>query len=89
MRKSELRKTLAEYQTLSEQITTLEKQRMKTAERIKTAMGEAEELQLDDTVIRYKAITSSRFDAQAFRATYDALYKQFCKPQTTRRFTVA
>lgn len=91
MKKSELRKALGEYQTLAEQIATLEKERAAVADKIKRHMeaAEAEELTLDDHVIRYKAVTQSRFDTSAFRATYADLYNRFCKAATSKRFTVA
>lgn len=34
----------------------------------------------------WKEVTSQRFDTKAFRAEHDSMYKDFCKPQTTRRF---
>lgn len=89
MKKSELRKAIDGYQTLSEQIAALEEQRTTLADKIKRHMGDAEEMQIDDTTIRYKSVTSSRFDTKAFQTAYTALYQQFCKAATTRRFTVA
>lgn len=58
---------------------------------IKATMTEqgAEELSAGEYKIRYALITSNRFDSKAFRASYDALYQQFVKPTTSRRFTVA
>ena len=58
---------------------------------IKAVMLEqgTDELRAGEFRIRYAAITSSRFDSKAFRAMYEALYQQFVKPSTTRRFTVA
>lgn len=89
MKKSELRWALAEYQDIAGQIGELEKRREAVAERIKRHMGEQQELQIDDTVIRYKPVTSSRFDAKAFAAAYESLYRQFCRAVTTRRFTIS
>lgn len=48
-----------------------------------------EEMKAGEYKIRYTAITSSRFDSKAFRAAYDALYQQFVKQTTSRRFSVA
>lgn len=89
MKKSELRKAINGYQALSEQIAALEEQRTALADKIKHHMGETEEMQIDDKIIRYKPVTSSRFDTKAFQTAYTALYQQFCKAATTRRFTVA
>ena len=34
-------------------------------------------------------LTTSRFDTKAFRAAYEFMYNDFCKPQTVQRFTVS
>ncbi len=88
MKKADLRRALAEYRQITEQLATLEKQREAVAEKIKRHMGEQQELQVDDTVIRYKPVTSSRFDSKAFAVAYESLYRQFCKAVTTRRFKI-
>jgi len=58
---------------------------------IKTHMSTtgAEELTVDVYKVRYKEVTSSRFDAKAFKATHADLYSQYTKETTTRRFQVA
>ena len=58
---------------------------------IKAVMLEqgTEEMKAGEYKIRYSVITSSRFDSKAFKATYAALYQQFVKPTTSRRFSVA
>ena len=58
---------------------------------IKAVMLEqdTEELSAGEYKIRYAVITSNRFDSKAFKATYAALYQQFMKPTTSRRFSVA
>ena len=91
MKKTELKNTLAEYQEIAAQIAELEKQKAAVAERIKAHMEAAgvEELQVDDTIARYREIVSQRFDARAFQQAHKRLYGMFCKPQAVRRFTVA
>jgi len=49
----------------------------------------AEELRAGEYRIRYTTVTSSRFDTTAFKNLYSALYQQFTKQTTSRRFTVA
>lgn len=39
--------------------------------------------------LRYKAVTSNRFDSTAFKAKYNDLYAAFSKPTTSMRFSVA
>lgn len=89
MKKAEMKNALNQYQSITEQIAALEKQKAAIAERIKDAMGAEEELQIDDSTIRYKAVTTNRFDVKAFQTIHKKLYAAFLRPQTTRRFTVA
>ena len=88
MKKADLRRRIAEYQTLSAQIAELEKQKEAVAAKIKRGMGDSQELQVDDFIIRYKEVVSRRFDSTAFRAAYADLYNQFTRASTSRRFTV-
>lgn len=89
MTQKTLVKHLDEYTALAQQITALEAQKQAVAEKIKDAMGEAEEVQAGNYTARYKAVTSSRFDARAFQQAHKKLYTMFSRPQTVRRFTVA
>ena len=88
MTQKTLVKHLDEYTELTRQIAGLEARKQAVADRIKDAMGDAEEVQCGDYAARYKAVTSSRFDAKAFQQAHKKLYTMFCKPQTVRRFTV-
>lgn len=47
-----------------------------------------EEMTVDVFKLRYKAVTSNRFDSTAFKATHAELYAQYTKPTTYRKFTV-
>lgn len=75
-------KTMAEE--LAAEITAIE-------DSIKADMNEKgiDEMQVDVFKIRYKTVTSSRFDSAAFKTTHSELYNQYQKQTTTRRFTVA
>lgn len=53
-----------------------------------TAQG-VEEMTVDVFKLRYKAVTSNRFDSAAFKVTHAELYSQYTKPTTYRRFSVA
>ncbi len=44
-----------------------------------------EEMTVDVFKLRYKAVTSNRFDSKAFQATHAELYAQYTKPTTYRR----
>lgn len=50
---------------------------------------DVDEMRAGEYKLRYALITSNRFDSKAFRASYQALYDQFTKPSTSRRFSVA
>lgn len=89
MKRSELRKCINQYQDIGNQIAALEKQKEAIAERIKRNMGGNEVEQVDDFIIRYREVTSSRFDTTAFKKDYDFLYQQFSKPVTIKRFSIA
>ena len=63
MTQKTLAKHLGEYTALAQQIASLEAQKQAVADKIKDAMGEAEEVQAGAYTARYKAVISSRFDA--------------------------
>lgn len=47
-----------------------------------------EEVITGDFIIRYKAVTSNKFDSKAFRVAHSKLYASFCSPSTSMRFTI-
>lgn len=80
----ELKELKAMAEELAAEITAIE-------DSIKADMNEKgiDEMQVDVFKIRYKTVTSSRFDSAAFKTTHSELYNQYQKQTTTRRFTVA
>lgn len=50
---------------------------------------DTEELHAGEYKIRFTTVTSNRFDSKSFKALYSDLYKQFTKPTSSRRFTIA
>ena len=84
-----MKKNLNEYSELCRQIAQLEARKQDIAERIKAGMDGKDEVECGGFIARNKEVTTNRFDSKAFKAVYDRLYKDFCKPQTVRRFTVA
>jgi len=48
-----------------------------------------DELTIGDNIIRWKLITSLRFDSKTFREAHNALYEQYSKQSNTKRFTLA
>lgn len=47
-----------------------------------------EEMSVGIFKVRYKAVTSKRFDSRAFKAECADLYGQYLKETTAKRFTV-
>ncbi|WP_407383960.1 hypothetical protein [Ruminococcus sp.] len=78
-----MKRLQAKADQLSAEITTIQ-------DELKAIMLEqdTEELRAGEYKIRYALITSNRFDSKAFKAAYTALYEQFTKPTTSRRFSV-
>ena len=80
----ELKELKALAEELTAEITAIE-------DSIKAEMNEQgiDEMQVDVFKVRYKTVTSSRFDSTAFKNTHSELYNQYLKQTTTRRFPVA
>lgn len=80
----ELKELKAMAEELTAEITAIE-------DSIKADMNEKgiDEMQIDIFKIRYKTVTSSRFDSTAFKNTHSELYNQYLKQTTTRRFSIA
>ncbi len=53
-----------------------------------TAQG-VEEMTVSCFKIRYRDVTSSRFDSTAFKKTHADLYEQYTKQTTSKRFSIA
>ena len=88
MKRSELKKVIAEYQEINEQINQLEKRKAHLAERVKRHMGDRQEERLDDFIIRFQAVESNRFDLSSFKEQHGDLYKAFTRHPITRRFSI-
>lgn len=58
---------------------------------IKQAMTDnnLEEMQADVFTIRYKSVTSSKFDSTSFKNAYESLYNKFLKETESKRFTIS
>ena len=50
---------------------------------------DVEELEAGSYIIRYKTVSTSRFDSTAFKKHYTDLYKAFLKQSTSHRFTIS
>ncbi len=79
---------LKELQALIEEATA-EAEAIKDELKALMKSANTEEMTVDVYKLRYTSVTSSRFDSTAFKATYGELYRQYCRPSTTMRFSVA
>ncbi len=39
--------------------------------------------------VRYREVTTSRFDSKAFKNDFADIYEEYCKPSTSMRFSIA
>ena len=80
----ELKELKAMAQELSAEINAIESE-------IKAEMDKREVLAIQAGIfnIKYTPVTSSRFDTERFKKTMPEIYRQFIKPSSARRFTVA
>ena len=78
-------KALEEQQrVLQEQIDSVKDEIKKDME----AKG-LEEQKVGNYTVRFKTITSNRFDSKTFKSVYAGLYEQFTKVTESKRFTIA
>lgn len=79
-----LKKLQAKAEELQSEITAIQ-------DELKALMVEqnTEEMQAGVFKLRYKTVTSNRFDTAAFKKTHIDLYNQYTKQTTSHRFSVA
>lgn len=87
----EITSKVRELKELKAQIEMLQDEAATIEDAIKAEMltKGVDEMQVDIFKIKYKTVTSSRFDSKSFKATHQELYNQYCKATEYRRFTVA
>ena len=78
-------------QELEQQKADLEKQIDKLKDQIKQDMEQKglEEMAVGAFLIRWKMVLTSRFDSKAFQKEHSALYDQYVRQTSRRRFTIA
>lgn len=76
---------------LEEQIAQLQEQADAIKTELKTDLEEKglDELKTKNFLIRWKEIVSNRLDGKALKAALPEIYNQYCRPTSSRRFTVA
>lgn len=76
---------------LEEQIAQLQEQADAIKGELKADLEEKglDELKTRNFLIRWKEIISNHLDGKALKAALPEIYSQYCKPTSSRRFTVA
>lgn len=46
-------------------------------------------IEVGDYTVRYKEVSTSRFDSTTFKKAYKSLYNQYLKTTVSKRFTIA
>lgn len=81
-------KELKELQRMSDELNT-EIEAIKDMLKAEMAARNTDEILTSEYKLRYKEVSSSRFDTTSFKNKYVDLYNQFLKVTTSKRFTVA
>lgn len=76
---------------LEEQIAQLQEQADTIKGELKADLEEKglDELKTKNFLIRWKEIVSNRLDGKALKAALPEIYSKYCKPTSSRRFTIA
>ncbi len=76
---------------LEDQIAQLQEQAEEIKAELKADMDEkgVQELRTKNFLIKWKEIVSNRPDGKALKEALPEIYKQYCRPTSSRRFTVA
>lgn len=91
MSKNELQAKVKELKELKIMASELDAEISSIEDEIKALFlsQDTDEIITAEYKIRYKAVTSNRFDSVAFKKEHSELYSLFTKQTTTRRLTIA
>lgn len=81
-------KELKELTRMAEEIEA-EKEAIKDELKRELERREVDEISTSEYKVRYKEVTSTRFDSASFKTKYSDLYEQFTKTTTSKRFSIA
>lgn len=85
---NQLVRELKELQRMSDELNT-EIEAIKDMLKAEMAARNTDEILTSEYKLKYKEVSSSRFDTTSFKNKYVDLYNQFLKVTTSKRFTVA
>ena len=89
MSNTELTSKIRELRELEALIAEVQAEAEAIKDTLKAHMGDQEELRAGEYKVSWKAVTSSRLDSKALRATFPEVAAMFTKQTTTSRFVVA
>lgn len=79
---------LKELEAMAAEITA-EIDNIKDALKAELIRRKIDELSAGVFKIRYKTVTSKRFDTKAFKQSHEDLYNEYAKESVSKRFTVS
>ena len=79
---------MKELQQMADELTT-EIESLKDELKAEMTQQNTDELKVDVFTIRYKTVSTSRFDTKTFKAQHSDLYTAYTKATTSKRFTIS
>ncbi len=91
MTNTNMEKKIVELKELKAMVKAFESEIAELEHDLKNEMTarQTEECTIGTHTIRYKEVKTNRFDSKAFKADFEDIYKEYCKPSVSMRFTVA
>lgn len=91
MTNTNLEKKIAELKELKAMAKELDNEISELEHELKNEMTlrNTDQIDIGAHTIRYKKVTSNRFDSKAFKEDFQDIYTEYCKPVSSMRFTIA
>lgn len=86
--KAEFKDKITQYISLKDNIKILDKEAKTLENCIKLEMGTAEKGIIDNFVVNWKSVYSSRIDSKMLKEKYSDIYKEVCMKSVSRRFEI-
>lgn len=85
-----LRGKAAKLQSLNAEMARMQEQADQLKADITTELEAraVDELKAGSVLLRWKEVSSTRFDGKAFREAHSGLYERYARTSTTKRFTL-
>ena len=80
---------MKKLQELEGQKAELEAKINEIKDSMKAELGEAEQIETDNFIIRWTRTITNRFDSTAFKKDHAKLFAAYTKPSESRRFSYA